>query len=390
MDTSTLSERPLERAEALRAALAGLSIRGLQALTDRFGSLERALGAGTAALSTVPGLGPVSAVRLVEAAAPSLERLEERLAGAGITALIWGGAGYPAALMRGVADAPVVLFLKGDPAALASEGVAVVGTRRPTPWGVRTAHRLGRDLGGSGLTVVSGLAAGIDACAHQGCLEGSGCTVAVLAHGLHTVEPPGNRPLARRLLQQGGALVSEYPPGVPARRHTFVPRNRIIAALAAAVVVVEGGERSGARHTADFALDYDRHLLAVPGRPDDEQSILPNRLIREAGAELCRGPADVLAGLRPDRVPAVARALQERAGLLRRQAEQALRELGPEAGRLLELFRDEPLHVDELCRRSGLATPRVLALLLQMEIEGLVEPLPGMRYLPNWRPEAGT
>ncbi len=388
MDPATFTEPPLERGEALRAALAGLSIRGLQALTGRFGSLERALGAGAGALSAVPGLGPVSAARLVEAASRPLEPLEERLAGEGITALVRGGAGYPSALMRGVADAPVVLFLKGDPAALVSEGVAVVGTRRPTPWGVRTARRLGRDLGGSGLTVVSGLAAGIDACAHEGCLEGAGRTVAVLAHGLHTVEPPGNRPLARRLLRQGGALVSEYPPGVPARRHTFVPRNRIIAALVAAVVVVEGGERSGARHTADFALDYDRHLLAVPGRPDDEQSILPNRLIREAGAELCRGPADVLAGLRPDLVPAVARALQERAGLLRRQAERALRELGPEAGRLLGLFRDEPLHVDELCRRSGLETPRVLALLLQMEIEGLVEPLPGMRYLPNWRPGA--
>ncbi len=379
------------REDALRAALAGgFSIRSLRPLLQRFGSLAGALADGGRALQELPGIGSGTAERLRRAGPRALVDLERKLERYKISIHLWGYPDYPEALADGVPDAPVVLFRKGEAAALEAVGetaVAVVGTRRPTLWGEQFTRRLGRDLGGVPLTVVSGLADGIDTCAHQGCLEGKGRTVAVLAHGLDTVHPSGNRKLADRITASGGALVSEYPPGVPARKHTFVPRNRIIAGLARAVVVVEGAEESGARHTADFAGDYQRHLLAVPGRPGEEQTELPHKLIRE-GAALCRGAWDVLAELFPEGTPRLQAALDERARLLQRAAERRLRELGPDAVRIVESLDTEPRHVDELCHRTGLAAPRVLALLLEMEMDGIVEQVPGMRYLANWRPVA--
>jgi DNA processing protein len=304
----------------------------------------------------------------------------------GVATLVWGQRGYPAAFLRGMSSPPLVLYLKGDPGALVRESVAIVGTRRPTLQGARIARRLGRDLGGTDLAIVSGLAAGIDGEAHRGCLDANGVTVAVLAHGLHTVQPPGHRALARAILDEGGALISEYPLGVEARRHTFVPRNRLIAGLAEATVVVEGGERSGARHSAEFASDYDRVVLAVPGRPSDPQAALPNLLLRERRAEVCRDAADVLASLRPDLLPAVRRAIDHRAAILARQAERAMRSLGEDARALLQAMGTEPAHVDALCARTGMEAAAVLTMLLRMEMENLVEELPGMRWLPNYRP----
>lgn len=382
-----MSEPVLHPDEAIALSLVGgPSVPRLLPLLERFGGFPNLVRQPPGRLTDERGVGPEMARRLRKAASIDTGAARRRMRREGITALVYGHEGYPEALSRGVPAPPLVLYAKGVPEVLTGEAVAIVGTRRATPHGGLAARRLGHDLGGLGLLVVSGLAAGIDGLAHEGCLEAGGATAAVLAHGLQTVQPPGHRDLARRILDGGGVLVTEYPWGVSARKHTFVPRNRVIAGLSEATIVVEGGARSGARHSAEFAFDYGRVVLAVPGRVSDPQSALPNMLIREKRAELCRDVVDVLASLRPDQVDGVRRALNARARVLAEQAAKALQALGPEAERLLKAMGGDPVHVDELCARTGMEAPQVLALLMHLEIEGIVEQLPGMRYLPNYLP----
>ncbi len=332
------------------------------------------------------GIGGETMKKIRAAACFDMDQHLEQMDALGIVPLVFGEETYPGSLMNGVHDPPLVLYVRGDRTALTDQAVAVVGTRTPSGNGRQLARRLGEDLARFPFTVVSGLATGIDAIAHEACLRAEGRTVAVLAHGLHTVQPAAHRKLAERIIDSGGALVSEYPPGIPARRDTFVPRNRIIAALAMATVVVEGGVMSGARHTADFALEYERLILAVPGSPVEPMAALPNRLIQEKRAELCRGLEDVLASLPWYSVDGLREALEARAGIITKKAEQALEALGPDARCIMEEVGTDPLHADDLSRRTGLEIPRVLSLLLQMEIEGLVEQLPGMRYVANYQP----
>jgi DNA processing protein len=383
-----MSKPLLELDEALALSLVGgPSVPRLLPLLRRFGGFSRLVSQPLERLLGVPGIGPELANRIKRAGGMDRSRLEHRLLRDGIRAIVYGFPDYPPILLEGVSSPPLVIYAMGDVGTLQRDAVAVVGTRRPTPEGEQFARRMGSDLASLSLVVVSGLAAGIDGAAHRGCLDEGGATVAVLAHGLQTIQPSGHRKLAKSILDTGGALISEYPWGVPARRHTFVPRNRIIAGLSQATVVVEGGVKSGARHSADFAFDYGRVVLAAPGRPSDLMAALPNRLIREKRAELCRDASDVLASLRPDQVDGVRRALETRAQLLALQAERALDALGPDAGQILSVMDGEPVHVDELCGRTGLEAARVIALLLQLEIEGVVEQLPGMRYVPNYRPK---
>ena len=375
----------LPREDALRIswALGTVSAEAVRTAAAR-GGLDAFLASPDRDLLHTDGVGPTTLVRLRRVRGLDPDRIEKDLERRGITAVVRGEADYPLLLEQVMAKTPpLVLYVKGHPGALSVDGIAIVGTRRPSPFGKRFAADLARDAAGQQLSVVSGLAYGIDAAAHMGCLEGKGTTVAVLAHGLHTVQPGRNRGLAREILEGGGALVSEYPPGVPASRHTFVPRNRIIAWLSAATVVVEGREDSGARHTADFAFEADRTVLAVPGRPDDPLAGLPNRLLREDGAAVCRHSADLLASVDPGMAEGVERALRARAAVLRQRAAEALEALGPDARSVMERLDGDPRHVDEVARSTGLPIQRVLELLLHMELEGLVEQVPGMRYLAN-------
>lgn len=381
-----MSDPLLESHEALALSLSGgTSIPRLAAIIKRCGSLHNLLNQSDRELLGERGIGPSGLRKLRRSQTVDVEKADERMRRTGLVPLIYSHPGYPEVLSEGMFDPPLVLYVKGDAGVLQEVGVAVVGTRRPSTCGERMARQLGRDLGGFPFIVISGLATGIDGLAHQACITAKGRTVAVLAHGHHTIEPSAHRQLAHSILDKGGALVSEYPWGVDAQKHTFVPRNRIIAGLSVATVVVEGGLKSGARHTADFALEYGRVLLAVPGRPTDQQSALPNQLIREKKAELCRGVEDIVASMPMHQVDGVQQAIDVRARVLARKAEKLLRALGPEAITLFEKLGDDPLHVDDLCGLTGLSPSSVLALLLQMEIEGIVEQLPGMRYVPNFR-----
>jgi DNA processing protein len=382
-------ERSLTADEAIvLSAAGGYAAARLGRVARHCRSLDALLTLSDRALLAFEGVGEktLPLIRRIGQIDPARER--SRLDALGVSVIVPGEPGWPLMMSENVGVPPLALYVRGDPEVLGRPGVAIVGTRRPTDGGTIIARRLGGDLGRIPLNVISGLATGIDAEAHRGCLEGGGCTVAVLAHGLDRVHPKGNEPLARQILDGGGALVSEYHPGFGPMKETFVPRNRIIAGLSLATVVVEGREDSGARHTAAYALEYDRTVLAVPGSPLEERSDLPNQLL-SAGATVCRGAWDAVAVLETWQIEGLQEALADRAAVLRRQAGEALRALGSEAEGIVASLADEPLHVDGICLATGLPPERVLALLLQLEIEGIVEQLPGMRFTSTFRATDG-
>ena len=263
-------------------------------------------------------------------------------------------ADYPAWLRR-IYESPPLLWVAGR--LRAEEGpssVAIVGARGATPRGLAFARMLACELASAGLTVVSGLARGIDTAAHQGALEAGGRTVAVLGSGLDRVYPQENAPLARRIAQEG-AVVSEFPPGTGPWKQNFPRRNRTIAGWARATVVVEAGAKSGALHTARAALEEGREVMAVPGHPSEPNAAGTNALLRD-GAGLVQGAADVLAEFGLEATPGPAAAEDEVLRAVRRGAAAA---------------------VDEIAGRCRLAVPELLARLSELELCGAVRRLPG-------------
>jgi DNA processing protein len=390
-------------------------------------------------LSMATGIGPVRFQRLLEICggargaweasdlelaaaglerrtADSLRRLRQRtspdavgrrLAQLGIRALTLLDDDYPSNL-RQVADAPPVLFVRGR--LLADDGLAValVGTRRATPYGRAVAERLARDLVTAGVTIVSGLAKGVDTAAHQAALDAGGRTLAVLGNGLDQVYPPENGALARRIAEAGrgalvsefapggrtvavlgngldqvyppengalarriaeagrGALVSEFAPGVPPDAVNFPRRNRIISGLSRATLIVEAGERSGALITADFALEQGREVVAVPGSIFNAMSVGTNQLLRQ-GATPVTSAQEVL-----DIIGASAQAATTMA--------HDLPEGSPAEAMVWRALTGEPRHGDELARTLGLSSGEVAAALAMLELKGLARQVGSMLY----------
>jgi DNA processing protein len=258
-------------------------------------------------------------------------------------------------LLEAIHDPPPGLFLRGDAAVevLGCPAVAIVGARACSAYGSAVARRLGRDLAAAGVVVVSGLARGVDAEAHRGALEAGGTTVAVLGCGVDRDYPAAHAELARRLVAAGGLVVSEYAPGVEPAPWRFPARNRIIAGLAVATVVVEAREASGALITADFALEEGREVFAVPGEITSALSAGTNALLR-LGAVPLTSAADVLESL----------------GVSAPEPEPP--QLGADAAAVFELLRDGPATADALTRASGLDAGAVGAALVELELAGLV------------------
>jgi DNA processing protein len=281
-----------------------------------------------------------------------------------------GDAGYPALL--GAIASPPRLEVMGslDPADALS--VAIVGSRRPTPYGVEVAEALAAELSARGVTIVSGFARGIDTAAHRGALHGGGRTLAVLGNGIDVVYPPENRELLRAIRGQG-AVISQFPRGTAPFPYNFPTRNRTIAGLALGVVVVEASEKSGALITAGLAADLGREVFAVPGRVTSEVSRGPHGLLRD-GAILVRDWADVVQELpepwrRAVRAPA--------AGL----TETDRTVTGAEATVLAALKPDEPLHIEELTALVALTPGRLASALVTLELEGRARQLEGQRWM---------
>jgi len=279
---------------------------------------------------------------------------------------------FPRAL-RCLPDPPPALYLKGDPGVLGHPSVAVVGSRMATVYGKNAAETLSADLAREGFTVVSGLARGIDTAAHEGSLNVRGRAAAVLGTGIDRVYPPENRDLAGRILREGGVLLSEYPPGTPPLPGHFPVRNRLIAGLAWAVVVVEATERSGSLITARLALEGGKELFAVPHNITSRTGVGPNTLIRR-GARLVQRVEDLI-----EEMPDFLR------GEMRRpspgEEDSGTGAARKEAVAVLDLIpADGSLHADELAVRAGLEMSRLLPLLLELQMAGLCVELPGMRF----------
>jgi DNA processing protein len=348
-------------------------------LLARFGSPTAALDA-LPTLARAGGRSSAPAVPTEAEARRELDRLE-RLGG---RLLIAGQPDYPP-LLALQDDAPPVLAVLGAVSALADRSVALVGGRNASANGQRMAETLAEELAKSGLTVVSGLARGVDAAAHEGALR-AGCTVAAVAGGLDVPYPPENADLQRRIVERG-AVVSEAPLGTTPQARHFPRRNRIIAGLALGVVVIEAAPRSGSLITARLAQEAGREIFAVPGSPLDPRTQGSNDLIRQ-GAHLTENAADVLANL-PDhpfrqglaRDPLFAReepAEMEEPGWLE-EGPAAPSEVAEVRSQLADLLGPSPTAVDDLVRRCQFSPAAVMAALLELELAGRIETLPGQR-----------
>jgi len=296
--------------------------------------------------------------------APELARSRAALETAGARLLALPAVGYPARL-RAIVDPPAVLGVEGRAEVLDTGGVAIVGSRAATRYGLDVAHELARALAQRGVTIVSGMARGVDAAAHRGALEAGGWTIAVLACGLDRTYPPEHRRL-RGEIAESGAVVSEMPPGVPPRAPYFPLRNRLISGLVDVVVVVEARERSGSLITVRHALVQGREVLALPGPIDAPTSAGPNRLLGEGAAPLL-SVQDVL-----DRLPeGVARAPER---VPKSAAECTDPAAGGDAGRLTALLARGPLDRDAACSALGWRPARLAVAVVSLTLAGrLVE-----------------
>jgi len=285
---------------------------------------------------------------------------------------------YPAQL-AGASAMPDALWIAGRILPEDALAVAVVGSRRATHHGIAVAEDMARELAARGVTVVSGLARGIDSAAHRGALAAGGRTIAVLGSGLDVIYPPENGPLAERIAASG-ALVSQFEPGTPPLPYHFPERNRLIAGLALGVVVVEAAERSGASITAGFAADLGREVMAVPGRVTSPESRGTNRLIQD-GAALVTGWADVVAQL-PMRWRACVRAAASAAAA---DGPDGAGIVDDDARLVLGCLGEEPLTIDDVIDKSGVGSARAAALLLELELLGRIRQVDGKRFVPAGR-----
>lgn len=343
----------------------GIGAMRLQALREHFGDLAIAWQAPADALRAA-GLSVKLIERLMQVRADvDLDRLLNQIEKQGIAVLTWEDEAYPARLKE-IEQPPPVLYVRGALTGQDDWAVAIVGTRRVTAYGRQVTEELASFLGRNGVTVVSGLARGVDAIAHQAALRAGGRTIAVLGCGVERVYPPEHAALAEQIMG-AGALVSDYAPGTPPEAANFPPRNRIISGLALATVVVEAGETSGALITAQFAADQGREVFAVPGSILAPQSKGANALIAQGARPLLS-----------------ARDLLEVLNLSRATEQQAVRKAVPgdeiEAA-LLGVLGPEPLHVDEIRQQTGLPIERVSASLVMMELKGLVRQVGGHNYV---------
>ena len=287
----------------------------------------------------------------------------------------------PVSMVFGLGSSTALLALGSQP------GLAIVGSRQATPQGLADAHWFAREVGQAGLTIVSGLALGIDASAHRGALAGGGTTIAVLGHGRDSIYPAQHRPLASEILGQGGALITEYPDGTPARPFHFPSRNRIIAGLSRAVLVVEAAPQSGSLSTARHALDLGVDVFVVPGSIHQAQSLGSNRLIRD-GAQLVQSPQQLLEDLGLTRKPSPS---TEKAAQTSCEAESCFAAptrsvpdgtaLDPESKRVLAALDYQAASVADLQKACRVAEDRLYGCLMILELSGLVNRTPDGRWL---------
>ena len=355
--------------DSLRLSLiSGVGPRIRQALLERFGSAKAALAAAPSALREVYGVGPKLMHKIAGADHEIDVEAEIALCREhGIDILTEAHTAYPR-ILREIHDPPGVLFVRGTLRPNDALAVGIVGTRHGTPYGLRQAERLAGGLARAGLTIVSGLARGIDAAAHRGALAAGGRTIAVLASGVMNIYPPEHDKLAEEVAAHG-ALLSESPPHSEPLAGTFPQRNRLISGLSLGVIVVEAPERSGALITARHAMEQGREVFAVPGNVDSRASRGCHQLIRD-GAKLVESVDDVLEELGP----LVEAAPRDDGQVIHHPAELLLNELEQQ---VLAAIGGEATSIDGIVAQSGLPVSQVLSTLSVLEMRRLVRRLSG-------------
>jgi DNA processing protein len=354
-------------------------------LVERLGSPEAVLRASLTELEAT-GIQAVSAQSLATGKSAEMAREElDRAKTAGASLLSIDDSAYPPRLKE-IYDPPIILYVRGDPAVLAEPGIAMVGTRHPSPYGSGMAERLACDLAAQGLVVLSGMARGVDTASHRGAISAKGKTVAVFGTGVDVIYPKENSRLSEQILALGGAIISEFPIGTFAAPQNFPIRNRIISGMSVGVLVVEAAEYSGTRITARCALEQNREVFAVPGNVTNKNSWGPNTLIKQ-GAKLVATwedvwedlPAEVRLTLSPPASP-------ESTG----PSSASLfpdKELPPHEKRILSLLKaDEATHIDELVEKleNEISSSEIFAALFELELSGKVRQMPGKNFVKSF------
>ncbi|MGA9498262.1 MAG: DNA-processing protein DprA [Terriglobales bacterium] len=363
----------------------GLGASRIKKLIDHFGTAERVFQASLTELEAL-GMRAVSAQSI--ATGKSFELAQQECAKAvEARARIFSLSDpeYPARLKE-IYDPPVVLFVKGSIEVLAEPGIAMVGTRHPTPYGSGMAERLSTDLAARGLVIISGLARGIDTASHRGAIAAKGKTIAVLGTGIDIMYPKENTRLTEQIVALGGALITEFPVGTSPAPQNFPIRNRIISGMSAGVLVVEAAEYSGTRITSRLALEQNRDVYAVPGNVTNKNAWGPNTLIKQ-GAKLVATwedvweelPADVQARLHAQQQNESPEA--ETASLFPDEA------ISPHEKKILKLLKaDESTHIDELVEllEDEVSASEIFAALFELELNGKIRQLPGKNFVKSF------
>lgn len=351
-------------------------------LVQHFGTIERIFSVPLTALEAA-GLPAAAAQSLalgksLELAASEYDRVREM----GAELIVQGDPEFPERLLE-IYDPPLVLYIRGCSELISQQGIAMVGTRHPTPYGMGMAERLSGDLAARGLVIISGMARGVDTAAHRGALAAHGRTIGVWGTGIDQVYPKENRKLADQIVDSGGAILSEFPLGTFPAPQNFPIRNRIISGMSIGVLVIEAGEYSGTRVTARCALEQGREVYAVPGNVTNKLSWGPNTLIKQGAALVATWedvweelPADVRLALTPPEAPASAEAP---AASLFQAAD-----LPPAEKRVLALLRqDESTHIDLIVERlrSHLSSSEIFTALFELELSGRIRALPGKYFV---------
>jgi len=353
-------------------------------LVERFGGIDRL---HIASLTELEACGlPAAAAQSIalgkslELAATEYDRARE----VGASVIVPGDAEFPKQLLE-IYDPPLAIYLKGNAEVIEKPGIAVVGTRHPTPYGIGMAERLACDLAARGLVIFSGMARGIDSAAHRGALNAHGRTVAIWGTGIDEVYPKENGKITDRILASGGAVFTEFPLGTFPAPQNFPIRNRLISGIAIGVLVIEAGEYSGTRVTARCALEQGRDVFAVPGNVTNKMSWGPNTLIKQGAALVATWEdvweqlsADTRLTLTPTEQPASEGGVA--ASLFQGP------ELSPHEKRVLGLLRaDESTHIDQLVERlaSHLSSSEIFAALFELEMSGRIKTLPGKYYVKS-------
>lgn len=337
-------------------------------LLDHFGSPPDIFGATAEQLQKINGLGPILADRIIGFDRwDQVDRVMERTDESGITLLGWKDPGYPE-LLRHVHDAPPILWLRGHIETLSRPGIAVVGTRSPDRYGREQADSWSRQLSLKGLNIISGLAYGVDTLAHTVALEEGGVTTAVLGSGLNVIYPKENMRLATEIIRRGGVLVSEYPPDTPPRPKHFPVRNRIVSGLSLGVLVIQSGVKGGSMITARSALDQNREVFIIPHALGYKRGEGNNHLIKSSQGKLVQTPEDLLGEIQF--TPTVAKtAADPDAGA---DEPGNLSSLTPVQQELCNCLGDGIMQLDRLSEAVDISPGKLLNLLLELELMGLV------------------